>query len=82
MNLKDKIFIVYCPACDDIYSIQSTFDNASSMRWKHYWKSKEGHVKEDDIIIREYSEVKEDEYEGYGSVGGDATQQEIDEGTY
>ncbi len=58
MNLKDNIFVIYCPSCDDIYSIMGSLEDAESMRWKHYWKSKEGHVKEENIIISEYKRME------------------------
>jgi hypothetical protein len=54
MNLKDKMFIVYCPSCNNIHSIEDSLDNAYNTKWKHFWKSKEGHVREDDIKVMEY----------------------------
>jgi hypothetical protein len=54
MNLKDKLYLNYCPSCDHIYSINYNLEDAEGSRWKHYWKGVEGHVKEEDIVIKEY----------------------------
>lgn len=54
-----KIYLVYCPSCNDFYSIETELENAEAMRWKHYWKSEDGHVKEDNIEISQYERVDE-----------------------
>ena len=51
------LYFVYCPKCEDVYSTAKDLDSAKNMCWKHHWKSEDGHVKEEDMIIFEGKKV-------------------------
>lgn len=57
--MKDRIYTVYCPTCDDMYSIEDNEEDAHRMAWKHHWKTEEGHVREEDMIVSEYNKTRD-----------------------